>query len=223
MSSSWWRPPLGLTLLCVACLAYVVVRTFAPEPVGALSARAGCRTPSGYCICPREAVCAETVAEMVLLAISRGTVFLTYPLIVALFFTKCNNLRTKLSETVLSEFFPLHDLHHLHVFAGWIVGAAAGMHGLSHLTRLGLRTELRLLYEHVTGRSGVVALVCTPLVVLPMGVPWLKKKLGWEWRKGLHYLSIAWGVAVAFHAPATHVGCVPSYPSPRARARRPLR
>jgi len=34
-----------------------------------------------------------------------------------------------------------------------------------------------------------------------MTVPYLKKRLSFEWRKGLHYFSIIWGVALMCHAP----------------------
>lgn len=34
-----------------------------------------------------------------------------------------------------------------------------------------------------------------------MSVPMLKKKVNFEWRKGLHYLSLLWGIALMFHAP----------------------
>jgi len=34
-----------------------------------------------------------------------------------------------------------------------------------------------------------------------MTVPYLKKRISFEWRKLLHYLCIVWGVALMFHAP----------------------
>ena len=48
-------------------------------------------------------------------------------------------------------------------------------------------------------------IVLTPLIVLPMALPALRARYKWEWRKGLHYLSVAWGVALACHAPAMQV------------------
>ena len=65
--------------------------------------------------------------------------------------------------------------------------------------------EINLLWTTQTGRSGLVALVLTPLICCPMLFPYLKKKISFEWRKGLHYLSIIWGIALCFHAPATYI------------------
>jgi hypothetical protein len=49
---------------------------------------------------------------------------------------------------------------------------------------------LQLLWTSQTGVTGLVALVTGSFVILPMAVPYLKKAMSFEWRKGLHYLSI---------------------------------
>jgi len=60
---------------------------------------------------------------------------------------------------------------------------------------------LQLLWTTTTGITGLIAIVVTPFIVLPMTVPYLKKRVSFEWRKLLHYLSILWGTALMFHAP----------------------
>jgi hypothetical protein len=60
---------------------------------------------------------------------------------------------------------------------------------------------LQLLWTSQTGITGLVALVTGSFVILPMTVPYLKKAMSFEWRKGLHYLSILWAVGLMCHAP----------------------
>ena len=61
--------------------------------------------------------------------------------------------------------------------------------------------RLQLLWTSQTGITGLIAIIVTPFIVLPMTVPYLKKCISFEWRKFLHYLCIVWGVALMFHAP----------------------
>jgi hypothetical protein len=93
-----------------------------------------------------------------------------------------------LHRSYLGEFLPLEDLHHLHTFAGIVVGVEVMSHSFWHLLRWGLGGELHLLWGHVTGRSGLLALLITPLLVWPMTVQRLRKTIAYEWRKTLHYL-----------------------------------
>ena len=62
-------------------------------------------------------------------------------------------------------------------------------------------SNFQLLWTSKTGVTGVIATICCPFIVLPMTVPYLKKRMTFEWRKGLHYISIVWGAALLFHAP----------------------
>jgi hypothetical protein len=93
-----------------------------------------------------------------------------------------------LHRSYLGQFLPLDDLHHLHTFAGTVVGVEVMSHSFWHLLRWGLGGELHLLWGHVTGRSGLLALLITPLLVWPMSVQRLRKTIAYEWRKTLHYL-----------------------------------
>ena len=63
-----------------------------------------------------------------------------------------------------------------------------------------------LLYEQLlwttrTGLTGLVAITLVPFIVLPMTVPYLKTRMPYELRKGLHYLSVVWGAGLMWHAP----------------------
>mmetsp|Transcript_27804 Transcript_27804/g.94895 ORF Transcript_27804/g.94895 Transcript_27804/m.94895 type:complete len:706 (+) Transcript_27804:156-2273(+) len=200
-AEAWLKVLMGCSLFC---LVWIAVTTFSPKPVGLLE--------GGSKICPRETVCAENWYSIALLAVSRSTAYFNYPLMMILFLSKTNNLRTMLMRTPVSLFVPLYDLHEMHVFAGKLVCAAMSVHGVCHTIRWAINGDARLLYASQTGRSGVIALLCTPLIALPMWLPRLKKYVSWEWRKGLHYLSVAWGVGILWHAPAMHIAWLMGVP-----------
>ena len=184
---------LFVVALCFASLLYIAITTFSPMPTGLLR-------PDGT-ICPRPTVCANEWYTMVLLATSRGSAYFCYPLIVLVFLSKCNNLRTHLQRTFLSLFIPFHDLHHLHAVGGWIVAVCVAVHGIAHTARWALQGNLGFFGTHVTGTTGLMSLLLTPLIALPMHSARLRKELRWELRKGLHYLSVLWCLIILFHAP----------------------
>lgn len=183
--------------LCIVTLVWIVITTFSPKPVGLLN--------KSKWICARPTVCAEDWWSLVLLAISRSSAYFCYPLMMMLFLSKANNLRTLLQRTPLSMFIPFYDLHHIHTLAGAIVGTDVMIHGTCHMIRWGLQNNIEFIWTTHTGRSGVLAMAITPLITWPMLYPRFKKALSWEWRKGLHYLSIAWGFCAMFHAPQMHI------------------
>ena len=74
-------------------------------------------------------------------------------------------------------------------------------HSFFHLLRWGLNADIQLLWQSCTGISGLIACVVTPLIVWPMALPSLKKRLKFEVRKFLHYLSWIWALALVYHAP----------------------
>jgi len=125
------------------------------------------------------------------------------------FATKCNALRTWLGRTFLSNYVPFHDLHALHAALGKVVAWGALVHTVAHVVRWAQAGRLDLLYAHVSGRSGVVAIVAAPLVAVPMAWGRAKRRLSFETRKTLHTVfSVVFGVALAAHAPATRIGAV---------------
>lgn len=132
--------------------------------------------------------------------------YFDYPLYVLLFLSKAHNLRGILQRTYLSEFLPLDDLHHLHTFAGIIVGFEVIWHTVWHLLRWGLAGDIRFLWEHTTGITGLISVLVTPLIAWPMLFTRLRKGIEFRTRKALHYLSIVWGVSICFHAPKRWIG-----------------
>lgn len=93
------------------CVAWIVITTFSPKPVGLLQ-------KNGWIGCPRETVCAEEWRSTLFLAISRTSAYSVYPAMILVFVTKCHALRTALDKTFLSIWVPFHDLHALHVAMG---------------------------------------------------------------------------------------------------------
>jgi len=63
---------------------------------------------------------------------------------------------------------------------------------------------MNLLWQTAAGMTGFIAAAVTPLTCWPMVFPFpcLKKRISFEVRKGLLYLSIVWAIALLFHAPS---------------------
>ena len=208
--------PLGqLGVLCFSMFIYGIATTFAAPPLGANSGSnsSACAGPefepmNGICICPRETVCVKNVRSLIFLTLARLSAYADYPLYALLFISKANNLLGFLQRTHLSEFFPLNDMHQLHTFAGKVVGVEVIWHSFWHILRWSLEGEMSFLTSHITGLTGLISLVLTPFIVWPMLFKTLKARLSFEVRKGLHYLSVVWGVVICFHAPARHIGII---------------
>ena len=192
-----WR---GVKLLSGFCLIWIWVTTFAPTPIGLMR--------SDWTLCPRPTVCAESWLELGLLGVSRSSAYFSYPLILLLFLSKARNLCTALQQSVAGLFIPFHRMHELHTAAGVFVGVDVVAHAACHVARWVVQGNARFLYSTQTGATGVLMIALTPLIVLPMALPRLRARYKWEWRKGLHYLSVVWGVALACHAPAMQVAYI---------------
>lgn len=162
----------------------------------------GCQGGLSSCICPRETVCADDLRSMIFLTIARSMAWFDYPLYMLLFLSKAKNLNNFLQRTLASMWINFSDYHRVHSLFGIWVGVESTMHAFFHTLRWALRhDDLRLLWTSQTGITGLVAVAICPFIVLPMTVPFLKARMSFEWRKGLHYLSILWGIALMFHAP----------------------
>lgn len=194
-----------LMLIGVFCVVWAMVTAFVPQPVGSLDASTGT-------LCPRDTVCAETWYALLLLAISRSGAYFCYPMIFVVFLSKANNLRTYLQRSCLSMFVPFHDLHQLHVLTGKVIGMNMAIHSLCHMIRWGVQGNISFLWSHVTGWTGLVCIILLPLIVLPMALDSLRRRMSWELRKGLHYLSVVWGFVICFHAPATSIAILVGVP-----------
>ena len=180
----------------IAVTLYLWVRTFSPAPVGLLHWNGG----EPY-ICPRVTVCAEDWVALGLLGATRTLAYLCYPLLMLLFLGKANNLVCALSRSVVGVYVPFHRLHELHASAGVVAGAAFVAHGAGHAARWARQGNARLLWASQTGRTGAVAALLTPLIVVPMRSAACRAALRWELRKALHYLAVLWGLLAALHAP----------------------
>lgn len=152
----------------------------------------GCEVGMGWCICPRETICATDKVSMVLLALARCSVFFDYPLYMMMFLSKAHNLNNILRRTILREWIDFADMHHIHSIFGIVIGVETTFHSFFHILRWSINNDLHLLWTTRTGITGMIAVAATALIVWPMVVPTLKEHLGFEVRKGLHYLSWVW-------------------------------
>lgn len=193
--------------ICLLVLIYCLITSLAPVPYGVLesSITAPCDEGVNRCICPRETICATSVRDMIFLVIARGSIYLVYPFIMLLFLTKARHLSAYLQRNLYSVFFDFEDIHKIHRLGGLVVEIATWIHVLFHLIRWGLRGDIDLLTKHITGRTGLVAIIITPLITWPMKFKFIKDRLSFEYRKSLHYLSWIWGLAMVFHAPAVNI------------------
>lgn len=174
-----WRT--FLLMCCFASLAWILVTTFAPTPWGLLVFDAPNSTAASRAtVCPRDTVCAEEWYTLLLLGVSRSSAYFTYPLMMLLYLSKTNHLRTVLQGTFLSLYFPFHNLHDLHTAAGRAVAVDVTVHAACHIARWASQGNVSMLWTRVTGMTGFISICATPLVALPMAWPRLKKALSWE-------------------------------------------
>jgi len=208
-----------ISLACSACVVFIAITTFAPVPYGLLERSTNVDNSTSYYLVscdppirPNPTVCASDWYSFLLLAISRCSAYFIYPLILSLFLTKLNHLRTLLQRSWLSMYVPFHDLHALHVIAGSVVGIDALVHSFCHLLRWALQGRISLLWSTYTGLSGLLVCTLTPLIYAPMKYDRLKRCMSWELRKALHYLAIVWGIALCFHAPQQQIAILVGVP-----------
>lgn len=203
----------ALFFLCSCTCAWAVAATFGAPPFGANSGPNGaeCKgtpTEGVLCLCPRKTVCATEWHELIFLVFSRLSAYFDYPLYVLLFLSKCHNLRGLLHRTYLREWIPLDDLHHLHVAAGGIVSFEVLWHSFWHILRWAVGGDIHFLWTHVTGRSGLLSLLITPLIAWPMMFRKARRGISFNVRKAMHYLSVVWGISICFHAPVMRIAYI---------------
>jgi len=204
----WWHAVFFFSIISLlGCLLQLVL----PPPyglmmtsaeVGEVAVAPGCEDDMERCICPRETICATDTLSIILLAIARCSAFFDYPLYMMLFLSKAHNLNNHLRRTLFREWIDFGDMHKVHKILGIVVGIETMFHSFFHLLRWGLNNEMRLLWQTAAGITGLIAAAVTPLICWPMVVPFLKQHIRFEVRKGLHYLSIVWAIALLFHAPS---------------------
>jgi hypothetical protein len=208
-----------LYALCTVPLVYIVIRSFAPNPIGLLQMHCDFQLGSdgdlepttvdtGMCVCPRKTICATSGFELFMLAMSRGSTYFAYPFYILIFLTKANNLNHAMNKAFISQFVPITSSHHVHQLGGFVIGIATLFHSFWHLLRWGLSGHMRSLITTQTGITGTICCILTFVIVWPMLLEPIRKVMSFEWRKGLHMLSWIWGISLALHAPATHVGAI---------------
>ena len=197
---SKWPAWLAIVQLC--CVAYILVLTFSPAPLGAVQPGTGFIDPA-----PRPTVLAADVAQCAMLAISRASAFALYPPLVIVILTKCKALLSWAERTPIEIYVKLLNSHEMHAKTGRFVGMAALLHTVAHCIRWALQKNLgHLLLGTTTGASGLVAIVLLPLISLPMMLPpSIRTRVSYEIRKTLHYLFIPFCAALAAHAPTSAV------------------
>ena len=187
---TWWH---GVFLLSLVSLIACMITLWAPYPIGA-------RMPSSEvakmpwsngcigvntCICPRKTICADDLSSMIFLTIARASAWFDYPLYMLLFLSKANNLNNFLQTTALRCWINFSDYHKVHSVFGCIVAIETTCHSFFHLLRWARRSnDIQLLWTTKTGITGLIAFSLTPFIALPMSVPYLKKRMKFEWRKG---------------------------------------
>jgi hypothetical protein len=60
---------------------------------------------------------------------------------------------------------------------------------------------MHLVFGHRSGTTGVTVWIATFIIVLPMGLKWLRKAIKYEIRKCAHYLFWVFAIAMSMHAP----------------------
>mmetsp|Transcript_9678 Transcript_9678/g.14942 ORF Transcript_9678/g.14942 Transcript_9678/m.14942 type:complete len:528 (+) Transcript_9678:740-2323(+) len=204
----WWHVVFFFsTISLLVCLLQLLL----PPPYGLMMTSAevaevavapGCEDDLERCICPRETICATDTISIILLTLARCSAFFDYPLYMMLFLSKAHNLNNHLRRTLFREWIDFGDMHKVHKIFGIVVGIETMSHSFFHLLRWGLNNEMSLLWQTAAGITGFIAAAVTPLICWPMVVPFLKQHIRFEVRKGLHYLSIVWAIALLFHAPS---------------------
>ena len=95
------------------------------------------------------------------------------------------------------------DSHEIHVYCGWTILVCSLIHAVFHLARWTSQGNISLLWTHFSGITGMIIIFSSLLICLPMTI--LRKHMNFEIRKILHYLFIAFGLALCFHTPSSAV------------------
>jgi len=186
----WWH---GVFILSLVSMVACIITLWAPYPIGArMSSSEIAKMPWSNgcigvetCICPRETICADDLLSMIFLTIARASAWFGYPLYMLLFLSKCSNLNNFLQTTAARCWVNFSDSHKVHSLFGCIVAIETTSHSFFHLLRWARRSnDIQLLWTTKTGITGLIAFSLTPLIALPMAVPFLKKRMKFEWRKG---------------------------------------
>merc|ERR1712151_55979 len=148
-------------------------------------------------------VVAASTWQMICLAFSRISAFSMYPVLIAVFFSKCKATLNVIHKTPLSLKYPglSTDSHHLHAYAGSYIAYAVILHALFHILRWANQGNMYLLVESRAGISGLIASLSLPLIACLMLYDYLKRKISYEIRRKFHTLFYLFALALCCHVP----------------------
>ena len=155
-------------------------------------------------VCPKATLCSVGWGEILLLMLSRMTAFALYVSMVITFVAKSHAMAHFLSATYVTHLIPMEYLHEAHKRQGALFCSFALLHTIGHLIRWGVRDEWAFVTSQ-PGLSGLVAMCLMLVIVLPMAVPAIKKRLSFETRLALHWLFIPMGLTLCWHSTRTAI------------------
>ena len=206
----WYRkrvlPFWKITLAQIICVIYILVLTFSYPPVGMRDPNTGDivdsnsveNTDNGVIDINGNyrPVVAEGGWQKFCLAMSRMSAFSMYPMLIIVFITKMKSLQTFFIKTPLSIYIDMiNDGHSFHKYAGKYIAFDVWIHTIFHVLRFASQGNINLLWTTRTGISGLITVIATPLITLPM-MYW-KRHISYESRKALHYLFYLLGKSYA--------------------------
>lgn len=106
-----------------------------------------------------------------------------------------------LSHTYLGQLFLATDLHDIHIYCGHYILIDGTIHTIFHSLRWAAQGNLYLMFQNQSGVSGVIVIVSTLLICLPM--MYGKRNVAYEIRKATHYLFLLFALAMCFHVPSS--------------------
>jgi hypothetical protein len=165
----------------VICVAYIVILTLSVPLVG----ESVPNPEPGMIYLNKSPRPVEAVGnwQEICLVLSRASAFSMYPMLVVVFVTKMKATLLYLSSTPLSMYLGiLKQAHEHHAHAGAWLAFDVWIHTLFHVLRWWDQGNLRLLWTSRAGLSGLIVLIATPLIALPMMI--CKNRLSYEIRKG---------------------------------------
>ena len=95
------------------------------------------------------------------------------------------------------------DLHELHLYCGWTIFVFSIIHSVAHVARWSQQGNLYLLFHHFSGISGFVIILSCLIICIPMAM--CKGTIKYEIRKFVHFLFLAFALALCFHTPVSAI------------------
>ena len=116
-----------------------------------------------------------------------------------------------LSYTYVGQLFIASDLHDIHVYCGHYILVDGCLHTIFHTARWAAQGNLYLLVQNPSGISGLIVIVSTLLICLPM--MYGKRKVAYEIRKATHYLFLLFALTATVVTNALASSCHLCIPS----------